>query len=335
MCTPAQLNNDWMARSCHPDLVSVIVPTYNRAHFIVATLDSVFHQTYRPIELIVLDDGSSDQTEDVVQHWMADRDPVDSAFSTRYLRQDNAGAPVARNAGLRECSGEFIQFLDSDDILHHEKLTKQVSMLKQDSADFCVCNYQGFKDSLSAPGSVFDFYNRSHALEDFPDQYPMGTASPLFRRQAICANGPWDTCLRAGQDFEYNFRLMARGARGVWLNEVLLYMRKHDGPERIQSMPLAKRFRSMYTGLAKMEIEAIERGVCSRRLLHSFGMRAYEYYRHTEAEGSFPQARMFLRYARPRLFWTTRASFFAKRVLPAPLARLCGTIKRALWSKAQ
>ena len=319
-----------MKEDFFPDIVSVIVPTYNRAHLIVSTLDSVFQQTYRPIEVIVVDDGSRDGTVDVVQNWADEKRAIDTAFSVRYLRQDNAGPSAARNLGLRECSGEFIQFLDADDIIHQDKLAMQVSAIRQKHADFCVCNYQIFMDTLSTLGPVVDFHSRSHTIDDFPAQYPMDTPAPLYRRDLILANGSWDDYLSAGEDFEYNFRIIARGAKGLWLNKVLLYVRKHDGTERIQATPLAARYRSMYIGLAKMEMEAIERGICSRKLLNSLGMRAYQYYRHTTAEGSHHEASIFLRYTRSRLFLTTRAAFFAKRVLPAPIAKLCVILKRIL-----
>ena len=322
-----------MKKKYSSEFVSVIVPTYNRAHLIVSTLDSVFQQTYRPIEVIVADDGSGDGTVDVVQNWADKKRAIDTAFSVRYLRQDNAGPSAARNLGLRECSGEFIQFLDADDIIHQNKLAMQVSAIRQKNVDFCVCNYQPFTDTLSTLEPVVDFQSRSHSISDFPAQYPMDTPAPLYRRELILTNGPWDSCLQAGEDFEYNFRMIARGAKGIWLKEVLLYVRKHDGPERIQATPLATRYQSMYIGLAKMEMEAIERGVCSRKLLNSLGMRAYQYYRHTKAEGSYHEASIFLRYARSRLSWTTRVAFFAKRVMPAPLAKVCVILKRILRGK--
>jgi hypothetical protein len=161
----------------------------------------------------------------------------------------------------------------------------------------------------------------------------MDTPAPLYRREVILANGPWDEELYAGEDFEYNFRLVTRGAKGVWLNEVLMYVRKHDGAERIQTTPLSTRYQSMYLGLARMEMEAIKRGVCSRKLLNSLGMRAYQYYQHTKSEGSVPQADLFLRFARPRLSWTTKAVFFAKRIMPTPLIKACVILKRILWGK--
>jgi glycosyltransferase involved in cell wall biosynthesis len=309
-------------------LVSVIVPTYNRAHLIVFTLDSVFRQTYRPIEVLIVDDGSHDKTEEVVRDWAAQQCVGDERFSLQYVRQDNAGPSAARNTGFRRCSGVFVQFLDSDDMLHPEKLARQVVALQQNREDFCVCNYQVFTDGAVPRGPVIDFYRRSHHIEEFPAQYPMDTPAPLYRREAILAAGPWDESMRAGEDFEYNFRLVARGARGVWVDEVLLYVRRHEAPERIQATPLAGRYQSMALGLMKMEMEAVARGICSKRLLNSLGIRAYQYYRHTRAEGSLAEAGVFFRYARPRLFWRTKANLWLRQVLPAPMARLCVPIKR-------
>lgn len=103
------------------DLVSVIVPAYNRAHLIVATLESALAQTYTPLEIIVVDDGSSDGTPEVVQRFGA---PV------RYVRQSNAGVAAARNRGFAEGRGEFIALLDSDDIWLPWKLEAQVAVLR-------------------------------------------------------------------------------------------------------------------------------------------------------------------------------------------------------------
>src|ERR1700690_167760 len=97
-----------MPEEFQPDLVSVIVPTCNRAHLIIRAMDSVFVQTYRPIELIVVDDGSMDDTAEVVEAWASQRHG--GGFRVRLVCQPNHGAQVARNQGLRESGGEYIQF---------------------------------------------------------------------------------------------------------------------------------------------------------------------------------------------------------------------------------
>jgi glycosyltransferase involved in cell wall biosynthesis len=101
-------------------LVSVVIPTYNRAHLIGRAIESVLDQTYQPVEVIVVDDGSSDNTREVVERY----DP-----RVRYIRQANAGAATARNTGLRVARGEFLALLDSDDEWFPWKLEAQVRVL--------------------------------------------------------------------------------------------------------------------------------------------------------------------------------------------------------------
>jgi hypothetical protein len=107
-----------------PGLVSVVIPTYNRAHLIGAAIESALDQTYEPIEIVVADDGSTDGTADAV-----------AAYGSRvhYHRQANAGVSAARNLGLRHARGEFIAFLDSDDRWHPWKIAAQVAVLAQRS----------------------------------------------------------------------------------------------------------------------------------------------------------------------------------------------------------
>jgi glycosyltransferase involved in cell wall biosynthesis len=104
-----------------PGLVSVIISTYNRGYCIGKTIDSVLAQTYRPLEIVVVDDGSSDATRSVVEKY---------GSAIRYLYQDNAGLAVARNTGLAAAKGEFIAFQDSDDIWLPWKLHVQVALMR-------------------------------------------------------------------------------------------------------------------------------------------------------------------------------------------------------------
>ena len=112
-------------------LVSVVVPTYNRAHIIPSALDSIFAQNYRPLELIVVDDGSNDNTQVVVTKWISTH-ASHHDFKGRYVRQNNRGGNPARNHGISEASGELIAFLDSDDLWHSDKVKKQVDLMSSD-----------------------------------------------------------------------------------------------------------------------------------------------------------------------------------------------------------
>ncbi len=118
---------------------TVIIPTYNRALHITQALDSVWTQTYRPLEVVVVDDGSTDQTQAVVKEWAATHQ--EDTFSTRYIYQKNAGAPAARNNGIAHSTGQYLQFLDSDDLLLPEKLALQISLMQQENTAMCICDY--------------------------------------------------------------------------------------------------------------------------------------------------------------------------------------------------
>src|SRR5213595_3267170 len=111
-----------MLQNCHP-LVSIVIPTFNYGHFIRQALESVLEQTYGNWECIVVDDGSTDDTSQVVAEVAA------VCKKIRYVRQENQGQPAAMNTGLRLCDGEYIQILDADDLLERRKLEKQVGYL--------------------------------------------------------------------------------------------------------------------------------------------------------------------------------------------------------------
>ena len=113
------------------DLISVIIPTYNRAHLIKRSAQSVLNQTYKNLELIIVDDGSTDNTKEV----------IDSLNDERivYVKQENHGVSSARNTGINVANGKYIAFQDSDDIWHSDKLEKQINTLKQNNADIVFC----------------------------------------------------------------------------------------------------------------------------------------------------------------------------------------------------
>ena len=114
-------------------LVSVVIPTFNRATTVVRAVESVLQQTYRPLELIVVDDGSTDGTSEVLQAY---------GRAILYVRQDNAGPAAARNRGIRASQGDLVAFLDSDDMWLATKLERQVAVLQRagPEAPCCLCD---------------------------------------------------------------------------------------------------------------------------------------------------------------------------------------------------
>jgi glycosyltransferase involved in cell wall biosynthesis len=145
-------------------LVSVIVPVYNGAGFIIETLESVRRQTHTGLECIIIDDGSTDNTAEVVQKWIAGDsrytaadsrfNAADSRFS--YVYQPNQGLSAARNTGLDRAKGDFIQFLDADDVLLPAKLGEQLTVMAQDGVKVSYTDYStGTSADIYKPA---DFY---------------------------------------------------------------------------------------------------------------------------------------------------------------------------------
>ena len=219
-------------------MVSVIVPTYNRAHLLTETLDTVWNQGYRPIELLVVDDGSTDETEDVVASW-AGRCKGDSDFSLRYFYQPNQGAPSARNFGARMARGEYIQFLDSDDKLATNKLQLQTAVLEETGASLFYSLSQTFGTRAVTDSSHFG--NGQERLIGF-DAVELGmsevirrpmyqNSAALYPRETCCQAGPWDESLEGGQDWEYSVRaLLVAQSDMIFQSLVLNHVRCHDGP---------------------------------------------------------------------------------------------------------
>ena len=118
------------------DLVSIITPSYNTAKYIGKTIESVQAQTYKNWEMIIVDDCSSDNTDEVVASYMSDK-------RIKYIKNEkNSGAAVSRNRALREARGRWIAFLDSDDLWSSEKLEKQISFMEKNGYYFSYTNYE-------------------------------------------------------------------------------------------------------------------------------------------------------------------------------------------------
>lgn len=129
------------------DLVSIIMPSFNTGKYIVETIESVLAQTYKNWELIIVDDCSSDETDEIVSHFLVDK-------RIHYLKNEkNSGAAFSRNKALREANGKWIAFLDSDDVWMSEKLEKQLLFMKRKGYFFSYTNYEEI-DTESAQTGV-------------------------------------------------------------------------------------------------------------------------------------------------------------------------------------
>jgi len=118
------------------ELVSIIMPSYNTGKYIKETIESVVNQTYTNWELIIVDDCSTDNTDEIIKVFNNDK-------RIKYLKNEkNSGAAVSRNIALREAKGKYIAFLDSDDLWKKEKLDKQIKFMKENNYDFTYTDYR-------------------------------------------------------------------------------------------------------------------------------------------------------------------------------------------------
>ena len=206
-------------------MVSTIIPVHNRATMLVDAVQSVISQTYRPIEVIVCDDNSTDGTFNVAMA-LAERYPD----IVRAIRSQGKGAGMARETGRMEARGEFIQYLDSDDILLSNKFSVQVDALRR-NVD-CGAAY-GFIRLQHPDGRFMDKpFKGSGASHNF--LFPgilterwWNTDCPLYRKSVTDAVGAW-TDLPFSQDWEYDARVGSLGIRLVQVNDWVCVQRNHS-----------------------------------------------------------------------------------------------------------
>jgi glycosyltransferase involved in cell wall biosynthesis len=193
-------------------LISVVVPAYNAAGFLPEAFASVCAQEYQPLEIFVVDDGSSDNTAEVVRSMGPD---------IRYLHQKNAGAAAARNHALRLASGEFVAFLDADDQWPAGKLELQLARFNRDPALEVVC---GRIQYLSLEGAE-EMNLRFEGPERTLSHINLGCG--LFRRSVFDKVGPFDETLRFSEDHDWFLRARELGVNLVILRAVTLLYRLH------------------------------------------------------------------------------------------------------------
>jgi len=218
-------------------LVSVVVPTHNRADIILDALDSVWRQTYRPIELIVVDDGSTDDTEVEVHKWRLSRERQE-IFSIRYVLQENQGANAARNRGIKEARGEYVAFLDSDDRWLPEKLQKQMAIFHADpnvGGVYCGLRYVDLKTGERAPSEprAYPEGNLLHKL--LVHDVTEGEPCWIVKKECLNQVGMFDVTLPARLGWDLWIRLSEKYKIGC-IPEVLVEGGNHSG-ERVRSNP--------------------------------------------------------------------------------------------------
>ncbi|MFB9052852.1 glycosyltransferase family 2 protein [Formosa undariae] len=192
------------------NLISIIIPTFNRASLIGETLDSVQAQTYTYWECIVIDDGSTDGTDQLMSEYIA----KDSRFKYLHRPQDRLpGGNAARNYGFELSKGEYVNWFDSDDLMLPDFLSSKLNLLiENDSLDFSACYSQIFKNS---PNNIINeakplITNSVNYIEDYMfNGLFFDTAGPLWRKSFLIKNNlKFDEVLLRSQERDFHFRIL-------------------------------------------------------------------------------------------------------------------------------
>jgi glycosyltransferase involved in cell wall biosynthesis len=228
---PRTLHGEWIIPEGKTGLVSVILPTYDRAPFVRDAFTSCLQQTYRPLEVIVVDDGSTDDTANLVQQWQEDC-ATENGFTIRYVYQPNRGVSAARNLGLIQSQGEYIQYLDSDDVMHPQKIELHHAAMETAPRDHVWS--ESFMEDENIFSPFAETRQKEHdtnvlAQDAIDGPVPIAGAHKGFYRRAACYRiGPWNETLTRWEDKEYNLRLNCLAPRSAKVDAQLYKMRAHD-----------------------------------------------------------------------------------------------------------
>lgn len=194
-------------------LISVIIPVYNHAHTLKASIEAVFRQTYRPLEIIVVNDGSTDNFNEVVDDCFAmiEKECIGQGSMLSIISQENSGAPAARNRGFAASKGEYVIFWDADTIAESTMVQKMFDALqKNPQAAYAYSQFKfGWKVMKSQP---FD----AEKLK----QLNYIDATSLIRRSVLDV-APWDATLKRFQDWDLWLSLLEKNKTGIFIPEVL------------------------------------------------------------------------------------------------------------------
>jgi glycosyltransferase involved in cell wall biosynthesis len=207
--------------------VSIIIPCYNATRFVRDAVDSALAQSYAEIEIVVVNDGSTDDFESVTA-------PYRENARVKLVAQENRGLSAARNRGIQESRGAYLKFLDADDWLRRDAIAKQIAAFEtQPELGFVYCDVQ----HVDASGKPLDDYSVAKTRrilngDILPSLLVGGYFTPntvLVPRRVLDRVGLFDVTLTAREDYELWMRIMCEGYAAYFVPEKLAYYRRHGG----------------------------------------------------------------------------------------------------------
>ena len=202
-------------------LVSVVIPAYNSEQYITETVDSVLLQSYRPIEIIVIDDGSTDNTQEKLKPYL---------HKIKYIKKENGGASSARNKGIINSHGDYIAFLDADDLWRKEKIEKQMALFEDDpNVGLVYCDSSTFDENGTIHLSLKEIVETptGNVMMDMIVHNFLNNSSVVVRKRCFDQIGLWNENLVNGNDYDMWLRVAVQAKFG-FVDYVLVDTRYHS-----------------------------------------------------------------------------------------------------------
>ncbi len=238
-------------------LVSIIIPTYNRAHLIGETLDSVISQTYANWECIIVDDGSVDHTKELLEFYCEKDHRIQ--FHLRPADR-HKGANACRNYGFQMSNGEYVNWFDSDDLMMPRKLLIQLDYILENNLNFCVAKFDNLLNNMVSKEKAFD-ENLNNAVngENYTLMNIFWVTNDVIIARDLISDIRFNEDLQSGQEYNFFTKLLLHPeAKGDFLNETLSLRRLHKNSiqhsqKANQSIYLKNKFEIFYTTYLEIE----------------------------------------------------------------------------------
>lgn len=220
-----KIESSFMKKIMNNNLISIIIPCYNQGRFLNETILSVYNQTYSNWECIIINDGSTDDSEEIVNRWVV----KDNRF--KYFYKENAGVSSARNLGLEKVNGNYIQFLDSDDIILSTKISKSIEAIKAFDVQVVCVNYNQFVDSQSLMlGAFSNLEKYEFTFQNVARYWNAGFTIPihcfLFKYDVI-KDYSFPIGITAQEDWAMWLQVYQENPKTYFLNEILALYRSN------------------------------------------------------------------------------------------------------------
>jgi len=313
-------------RSGNNHLVSVIIKTYNRAQFLLEAINSVLAQTFPNIEIIVIDNGSTDNTKDVVGKF---------ADKLSYFYIPHTTSPEARNEGIKLSRGDLISFLDADDIWLRSKIRRQVSFLDRNpevaavTVNYVIFDSKGQERFEKYTKRIYDeLENNEGIINDAFTKLVRGSfmlsSTAMFRRNIIKQIGLFDYRASGASDLDFFLRLAKRTREVGFIKEILVKKRQHENNVSLNYSDNFKRIIYIFKKFYKMnDLSQRERKTIKRRIARMYINMSYDCY----DDWNMKKARDMAFNSLYMGIILESMKVIVKSILPTPIVRLCLSMK--------